>query len=89
MLSVDIFCKEYGPRLGPMKNRCGSGSKLFDTLMVCLIMVRFEGTLAGSKGNAKLKAGVNIYIEQNFLNVLIIEFLNCQKYLKEDCVFCH
>ena len=49
VLFVDNFCKQYGPRLGQTKDGSGSGSNLFDTIMVFLIEFGFEGKSAGSK----------------------------------------
>ena len=34
MSSSDTLCKRFGPRSDPTKCRVGSGSKLFDTLVV-------------------------------------------------------
>ena len=34
--SADIFCKQLGPKSGPTEHPAGSGSKVFDTLIVFL-----------------------------------------------------
>ena len=61
MLSVDNFCKQYGPRFGPTKVKPGQDPNLFDTLMVFLIEVGLEGKLAGSKCEFPSRQGVNDY----------------------------
>ena len=70
VLFVDNFCKQYGPRLGPRKDGSGSGSKLFNNIMVFLIEVGFEGKIGGEQEGAKLPSRQPI-----FCHVLIIEFV--------------
>ena len=53
VLSVNNFCKQFGPRSGPTKRRTWSGSKPCDTLMVFLKYF-FSKNLTLKKKHAKL-----------------------------------
>ena len=70
MLSADNFCKQFGPRSGLIKCQAGSGSKLFDTLMVFLKefleKVDFEKKSADGKKNlAKITQKAKSYTVSN------------------------
>ena len=58
VLSVDNFCKQFGPRVGQTKGQAWSGSKLFDTLLVFMVIFLeefgFEGNWRATRGLAKL-----------------------------------
>ena len=69
MSSADIFCKQFGTRLGSTKHRAWSGSKLFDSLMVflffCFFLKKISRQLKNLKyfpGSKKLRGRIKLTI---------------------------